>query len=298
MGHNPIVPKYHADPFAYRHGDDWYLVLTTEAEAWEGSKFHIFHSKDLLQWSEPAEILDAADLGWAKSMVWAPTLIEKDGYWYFVFAAEQQIGVAVCDTPMGRYRDVLGKPLIEKNRYGIQSIDPSLFRDTDGKYYLIWGSGRCYISEISLAPDKVELVGETKCLSDDFYWQRSTGYEHGYDPSIFCEGADLIRFKGRYLLTWSVYDTRDYRYSIRYAWAEKVTGPYVQPLDFDHDNFLIRGRGKILGTGHGNVVEKDGELWSFYHRMAQPGYGLHREVCCDKIEIEPDGLHLKAIPTE
>lgn len=27
---NPIIPDYHADPFVYRHGDDFYMVQTTE----------------------------------------------------------------------------------------------------------------------------------------------------------------------------------------------------------------------------------------------------------------------------
>ncbi len=293
---NPIIPNYHADPFVYRDGDDYYMVCTTETVGWEGAVFHIFHSTDLQNWSAPAEILDLKkDVAWADKMAWAPTLVKKDGYWYFVFCGEQQIGVAVCDTPMGHYRDVLGRPLLQRNTLDTQTIDPSLFTDTDGKTYLIWGSSKCWITEISLSPTDVHLVGEQKCLSNDFYWQR-TKEPLVYDPTVFCEGADLILYKGRYLLTWSNYDTRDYRYCMRYAWAQRVTGPYIQPLDDEHDNILIQHKGEIQCTGHGNVIEKDGELLVFYHRFALPRNDYHREICCDKIVFEDD-VHISATPT-
>ena len=136
---NPVISGYHADPFVYRDGEDYYMVCTTETVGWEGAAFHMFHSTDLQNWSEPAEILDLKkDVAWADKMAWAPALIKKDGYWYFVFCGEQQIGIAVCDTPMGHYRDVLGKPLLGRDTLGTQTIDPSLFADTDGKTYLIW----------------------------------------------------------------------------------------------------------------------------------------------------------------
>ena len=294
---NPIIPGYHADPFVYRDGDDFYMVLTTEAKGWEGAKFHCFHSKDLETWSEPAEILDVTEnISWANQFAWAPSLVKKDGYWYFVFVAEHQIGIAVCDTPMGTYRDVLDRPLIASGSYeGVYTIDPSLFTDTDGKTYLIFGNGKAMISEIYLSPTDVHLVGEAKCLSDDFYVQRSLNSQKR-DNSVFCEAADITLYRGRYLMTWSCYDTRDPRYRIRYAWAQRVPGPYIQPLDEDHDNVLIQWKGEIQCTGHGNVFEKDGQLYLAYHRFAIPRNDYHREVCCDQVEFEDD-IHIRVIPT-
>ena len=73
---NPIIPGYHADPFVYRDGDEFYMGLTTEAKGWEGAKFHCFHSKDLETWSEPAEILDVTEnISWANQFAWAPSLL-------------------------------------------------------------------------------------------------------------------------------------------------------------------------------------------------------------------------------
>ena len=134
---NPIVPGYHADPFVYRDGNDFYMVQTTEGNEWEGNVFHCYHSTDLKTWSQPSEIFNlATDITWANHSAWAPSLVKKDGYWYFVFVAEHQIGIAVCDSPMGRYKDVLNRPLIAKEDFpDVYTIDPSLFTDIDGKTY-------------------------------------------------------------------------------------------------------------------------------------------------------------------
>jgi beta-xylosidase len=273
------------------------MVQTTEAKAWEGAKFHCFHSRDLETWSEPAEILDVTEnISWANKYAWAPSLVKKDGYWYFVFVAEHQIGIAVCDTPMGTYRDVLDRPLIAGGSYeGVYTIDPSLFTDIDGRTYLLFGNGKAIISEIFLSPTDVHLVGEATCLSDDFFWQRSLD-NNCRDFSVYTEAPDLIRIGNRYLLTWSCYDTRDSRYCIRYAWSQRATGPYIQPLDEEHENILIQRKGEIQCTGHGNIFEKDGDLYLAYHRFALPRDDYHREVCCDKVEFEDD-LHLFVTPT-
>lgn len=291
---NPIISGYHADPYVYQDGNDYYMVLTSEREG--DAVFHCYHSQDLEHWSQPAEILNVTqELSWASSLAWAPSLVKYDGYWYFVFVAEHKIGIAVCDTPMGHYRDILDAPLIAKGEHGEYTIDPSFFQDEDGKVYLLWGNGKCLISQISLSPTEAKLVGEVKNLSDDFYWQRSQDSRKP-DNSLFCEAADLTRYQGRYLLTWSCYDTRDYRYCIRYAWADRVTGPYIQPLDEDHDNVLVHSRGKIQCTGHGHPVHKDGGLVLVYHRFALPRNGYHREVCCDPV-VFLDEEHITVIPT-
>ena len=294
---NPIIPGYHADPFVYRDGNDFYMVQTTEGNEWEGNVFHCYHSTDLKTWSQPSEIFNlATDITWANHSAWAPSLVKKDGYWYFVFVAEHQIGIAVCDSPMGRYKDVLNRPLIAKEDFpDVYTIDPSLFTDIDGKTYLLFGNGKAIICEIFLSPTDVHLIGKPKCLSDDFFWQRSLDNDTR-DRSVYCEAPDLIRIKDRYLLTWSCYDTRDPRYCIRYAWASNITGPYIQPLDEEHENILIHRKGEIQCTGHGNVFEHNGSLYLAYHRFALPRNGYSREICCDKVEFE-DAWHLFVTPT-
>lgn len=286
---NPIIPGNHADPFVYRDGDEYYLVATTEGS----DKFEMYHSRDLQQWSEPKTILRAADIPWGKTDLWAPALIKADGYWYFVFCAEGQIGIAVCDTPMGEYKEILGRPLLPCQTCGIQTIDPSLFRDDDGKIYLLFGNSKCFISEIFLSPDDVRLVGDMHNLSDEFYHQRTEDFGT-YKPWIFTEGADLMKYRGQYLLTFSVYDYRDYRYNIRYAWADNVTGPYIQPLEEGADNLLIRQKAGIYATGHGNLTLYKDQLYCVYHRRDTGKNHYLREICCDRVTVKGKYLSVKA----
>lgn len=292
---NQIRNGYYADPYVYRNGDDYYLVATSELNRdpvnMKEGYFEISHSRDLVNWSEPKVILDFKDLSWASNNAWAPTLTKYKDHWYFAFSAEQQIGIAVCDTPDGTYRDVIGAPLVEREFMNTQSIDPSLFIDDDGKAYLIWGQRHCLMSEIYLSPEDVHFVGDVRRLCDNFYSQRSIRADHP-DNTIYNEGADLLKYNGRYLLTWSVYDFRDYRYNIRYAWADNIWGPYVQPLTEGYDNLMIKRVPDIDATGHGNAVIYKNELYQFYHRMFSPRIGYHRQICCSKIHMIGDRLYV------
>src|SRR5204863_177878 len=46
-----------------------------------------FSSKDLVEWKKHPRILDVADVTWAKRALWAPSIVEKDGWYYLFFGA-------------------------------------------------------------------------------------------------------------------------------------------------------------------------------------------------------------------
>lgn len=65
--------------------------------------------------------------------------------------------MAVADNPAGPFKDVLGKPLIDKIVNGAQPIDQFVFRDDDGTYYMYYGGwGHCNI--VKLSPDLLSVV--------------------------------------------------------------------------------------------------------------------------------------------
>ncbi len=82
--------------------------------------------------------------------MWAPAIMEKDKKYYLFFAANDiqnnneagGIGVAVADQPQGPFKDLLGKPLLDKFHNGAQPIDQFVFKDKDGQYYMIYGGWR------------------------------------------------------------------------------------------------------------------------------------------------------------
>src|SRR6186997_3131017 len=82
--------------------------------------------------------LDIKDVPWASEKMWAPDAAEKDGKYYLYFPVKDKqsvfrIGVAVGDSPVGPFK---AQPEAIKNSF---SMDPAVFKDDDGKYYMYFG---------------------------------------------------------------------------------------------------------------------------------------------------------------
>jgi xylan 1,4-beta-xylosidase len=79
----------------------------------------------------PFLALDLIDVKWANTRAWAPCVAKFNGKYYMYFSAETQIGVAVSDSLLGRFKDLLNSPLIRLDEFACQSIDADLFVDDD-----------------------------------------------------------------------------------------------------------------------------------------------------------------------
>jgi len=274
----PIIQGEWADPFILKDGDDYYLYPTKDSEGWVYDKFHVFHSKDLVNWDGPYLALDLSrDVKWANSQAWAPGLNKYNGKYYMYFSAEAQIGVAVADSPLGPFKDMLGKPLIKRDEYNCQSIDADLFIDEDNQPYLLWGQGKCWIAPLN--EDMVSFKKEPVLLSDYFYKSRGKD-PNVFDAGIYNEGPHLQKIDGKYLLTWSNYDTRDPRYQICYAVSDHVYGPYEAP----ENNRVTQPSQSHFGTGHASMAEYKGNWYLAYHRLIDRDRTLLRETCISKVE--------------
>ena len=203
----PSLPGYNADPNIVRFGDTYYIYATTDGfDGWASTKFKVWSSRNLVDWTEHNTILDLGpDVSWADGRAWAPTAIEKDGKYYFYFCADAKIGVAVADSPLGPFKDS-GAPLISTNAGGGQAIDPDVFRDDDGQVYLYYGNGNANV--VPLNPDLVSY--------DPAKVTRLTGLTN------FREGLFMHKRNGIYYLSWSIDDTRSENYRVGYA---TVTSP-------------------------------------------------------------------------
>src|SRR6185436_10793119 len=123
----PVIrDKFTADPHAVVFGDTYFIYPTVDKENWRTTEFMVWSSKNLVDWKNEGVILNVAggDLAWGKISAWAPAAISRNGTYYFYYAVEQAIGVAVADKPTGPFKDPLGKPLSAKGLFpGTQSID-------------------------------------------------------------------------------------------------------------------------------------------------------------------------------
>ena len=198
---NPIIPQDAGDPYILKDGDDYYMTASGGGAI--GQKgFVCWHSKNLQDWSEPITILDFKDVCWAEEKAWAPSMVEKDGFYYFAFCADQQIGIAVSQSPMGNFRDILGRPLVAKTDYDFQTIDPCFLKDDDGTVYLAFGQGKCMMSKIELSPGSAKFTGEMVCLSEMIYRQFSVNPAPGPSGRISSRSGSAIYSAGLSTTFW------------------------------------------------------------------------------------------------
>jgi len=278
---SPLLPGLNADPNIVRFGDTYYIYATTDGIAgWGSTTFKVWSSTDLATWTEHPTILDLADVSWAHTNAWAPTIAFANGKYYFYFCAAGNIGVATSDSPLGPFKDS-GAPLIDRKDYNnAQQIDPGVFTDDDGQSYLYWGNGTAYV-----APLKADMA------SIDVTKRQTIG-----GLTDFREGPFMNKRNGIYYLSYAIDDTGSENYRVGYATATSPYGPFTaKGLILTKDPAL-----GILGPGHSSIIQVPGtdDWYIAYHRFAIPGgNGFNRETTIDRLYFDAAGAITPVIPT-
>ncbi|MBC7783098.1 MAG: family 43 glycosylhydrolase [Burkholderiales bacterium] len=277
----PILEGFTADPHAVVFGDTYYVYPTSDKKDWMTTDFSCWSSKNLIHWKNEGMILDVTkDLKWAKIRAWAPAAISRNGKYYFYFAAESKIGVAVSDKPTGPFVDALGKPLIEGSKeYPAQVIDVFAYIDDDGQAYLYWGQGNMWVHK--LKEDMITLDGPPVKLTPK--------------GAHYNEGTFVNKRNGVYYFSWSEDDARSANYRVGYGTAKSPLGPIEVPKDY----IILQKNGPAIGTGHHSIINVPGtDRWyMIYHRHAIPGgSGYIRQTCIAKMAFDTDGRILPIDP--
>lgn len=279
---NPVFEGNYADPEALVFGKEYWIYPTFSAGYDQQLHFDAFSSPDLVNWKKHSNILDNSEIKWAKRAMWAPSVTEKDGKYYFFFAANDVqkksgiggIGVAIAEKPSGPFKDLLGKPLLNENVNGAQPIDQYVFKD-NGKYYMAYGGwGHCNLTQ----------------LNDDF-----TGFVPFADGSTFreitpegyVEGPIFFRRKGKLYFMWSEGGWTGPDYSVAYAIADSLDGPFKRI-----GKILQQDPEIATGAGHHSVINVPGtdEWFIVYHRRpAGSNDANNRVTCIDRMEFNDDG---------
>jgi beta-xylosidase len=281
---NPIFRGWYADPEAVIFGDHYWIYPTYSAPYDEQVFLDAFSSPDLVSWTRSARVLDTNAVTWARRAMWAPAAVEKGGRYYLFFSANDiqndrqvgGIGVAVADKPGGPFKDLLGKPLVDRFQNGAQPIDQFVFKDRDGRYYMIYGGWRhCNVAR----------------LRDDF-----TGFEPFADgttfkeitPQGYVEGPLMFLRGGKYYFMWSEGGWTGPDYSVAYAMADSPLGPFTRI-----GKVLQQDPQVATGAGHHSVLQVPGrDTWYIvYHRRPLGDRaGNHRVTCIDRMEFDAQGF--------
>lgn len=268
----PILAGFTADPAIRAFGDTYYIYPTTDRPEWNTTEFAVWSSKNLVTWKKEGVFMDLTkDLAWATNKAWAPDCIERDGKYFFYFCAHHNIGVATGPTPVGPFKDALGRPLIEDAKIKTFSIDPHAFIDDDGQAYLYFGNGTPTVYKLNR--DMISFDGPPV----------------EFRLKEFREGIVVFKRHGKYYFMWSIDDARSPNYRVGWGIADSPVGPVKSP---EKDFIVLQKNGPAIATAHHGVVNVPGtDRWYVaYHRHAIPdGSGYQREICLARMEFNPDG---------
>lgn len=281
---NPIFPGWYADPEGAVFANRVWVFPTYSAPYNQQTFFDAFSSPDLVHWTRHSHVLGTNMVSWAHRAMWAPSVVAKDGHYFFFFGAndiqnDQQrggIGVAIADQPEGPYKDYLGKPLVDRFYNGAQPIDQFAFKDADGRYYLIYGGWR----HCNIVPLQDDFRG-VRPFADGTTFKEIT-------PEAYVEGPFMFIRNSKYYLMWSEGGWTGPDYSVAYAIADSLTGP------FKRIGKILQQDPKVAtGAGHHSVIKlphKDQYYIVYHRRPLGETDGNHRVVCIDKMDFDGQGF--------
>lgn len=281
---NPLFPGWYADPEGSVFKKQFWIYPTYSAKYNKQVFFDAFSSPDLVHWTKHEHILDTAAIKWARRAMWAPSVVEKKGKYYFFFGANDiqnnneygGIGVAVADNPAGPFKDHLQKPLVAAFYNGAQPIDQFAFKDKDGSYYLIYGGwGHCNIAKLNK-----DFSGFIP-YSDTLTFKEIT-------PEGYVEGPFMFIRNGKYYFMWSEGGWTGPDYCVAYAIGDSPFGPFKRiGKILEQDASIARG------AGHHSVIKIPGkeEWYIIYHRRPLTETdGNSRETCIEHMYFDEKGF--------
>ncbi len=283
----PLVTHiYTADPSAHVFDGKIYIYPSHDIDAGiafddTGSHFAMedYHVISMdspgSQATDHGVALHVKDVPWAEKQMWAPDAACKDGKYYLFFPAKKadgifQIGVAVSDAPEGPF---IAEPHPIPGSY---SIDPAVFADDDGKYYMyfggIWGGQLQWYRNNKYNADFIEPLGHEVALGPRVALL-DTSMKHlaetvkeiiitdeNGDPLLagdndrrFFEASWMHKYNGKYYFSYSTGDT----HFICYAIGDNPYGP------FKYEGRILN---PVVGwTSHHSICAFNNKWYLFYH---------------------------------
>lgn len=321
----PLVKHiYTADPSAHVFNGKIYIYPSHDIDAGDafddlGSHFAM-EDYYILSMDTPAaeakdngRALHVNDVPWAAKQMWAPDANEKDGRFYLFFPAKDhagifKIGVAVSDSPVGPF-----VPQAEAIRNSF-SIDPAVYKDDDGSYYMyfggIWGgqlqrwrTGVFNASQpespVAHLPEANEpaLCAKVAKLTNDLLEFAEAPKDviildedgkpllQGDTDRRFFEASWMHKYNGKYYFSYSTGDT----HYLCYAVGGNPYGP------FTYEGRILE---PVVGwTSHHSICEFDGKWYLFYHDSSLSKGVTHlRSVKVTELEHDANGKIKTIVP--
>jgi beta-xylosidase len=141
---NPILQGWYADPEAHVFDGQYWIYPTYSAPYDQQTFLDAFSSRDLVTWTKHPHALDTANVAWARRAVWAPSIVRKDGWYYFMWSEggwtgpNYAVAYAIGPTPLGPFERV-GKILQQDSTVATGAGHHSVLHSPDSsKWYIVY----------------------------------------------------------------------------------------------------------------------------------------------------------------
>ena len=287
-GENNVLwtQRFGADPGFMVYKDRLYVYTTNDAfeydnngqmkeNSYDVQTINCFSSADLVNWTDHGAIPVAgrnngvgaakwASFSWAPDAAWK-TINGKDKFFLYFADSAGGIGVLEADSPVGPFRDPIGKALINKSTPGFGDVewlfDPAVLVDDDGTGYLYVGGG--------VPSGKQADPGTARCikLGDDMV--SLSGSAQRMNPPYLFEDSSILKADGTYYYSYCTnWNTGGNPYGFNNAdicvmTSKNPLGPFTyQGVVFKNPaSYQIDGG----GNNHHSIVEFKGKYYVLYH---------------------------------
>ncbi len=314
---NPYLPEWEYIPDGEPHVFGNRVYLYGSHDRADGEKYcmndYVCYSADihnLKDWRYEGVIYRSRQDPRAKTEIhqmWAPDVARgKDGRYYLYYCLDdsvRSIGVAVSDTPAGKYefyglvQDRMGGLIGEREGDTI-AFDPGILLDEDGSIYLYSGNGprtedaigkELKASVVMLLEDDMKTIRtEPKKLLPILGEAQGSGFE-GHE---FFEASSIRKVGRKYYLVYSSVNLHELCYAVS---DRPDCGFTYGGVVISNADIMERGTRKedriarnCIGNNHGGIERINGEYYIFYHRQTNRTM-FSRQGCAEKIFIKPDG---------
>ncbi|KAI9677039.1 MAG: hypothetical protein M1817_006878 [Caeruleum heppii] len=265
----PVIDQNFPDPSIIElPSGDHYSFATSGYNHNSGKSVQIAHSADFDKWT----VLDIDGLpelpSWTfkeKPAVWAPDVVQRpDGKFVMYFSAapatspEQHcVGVALADSITGPYIDNGQYPFVCPLEIG-GALDAAGFMDDDGAMYVLYkidgnslnlgpGNGPCgnTVPPLKPTPIMIQRVADDGFSKIGEPWQL---IDRDDGDGAMVEAPSLARISGKYVLFFAAGCWSTEKYTVSYATAESLRGPFV------------KGTKALLGNGQYQALSAPGDI--------------------------------------
>jgi len=240
------------DPFVIRYNGRYYLYYTSD-------KIPCWVSDDLVNWSFLSYSLPDESFG----CPWAPEVTYYNGKFY-MFAAPNGMGhyAFVSDSPEG--------PFVPATENLYMCIDGNVLIDDDGQWYFSTASSDPAGTMAAHSPTGIGVYKMTSPISVDKTSVINTGLDSNNSDNTWAEGPMMIKYNGKYYMTYSSHDYICRGYRILYAYGDSPTEFVI-----DDNNLLLVNTDLSTGAGlgHNSIVLGPNldQMYIVYHSFTSDG---------------------------